>query len=52
MKFYFLICYRQCKLNEIQIRVKYILNGRPINLTTDIVVLDIDLLDGKDIKNH
>ena len=28
---------------------KYILKGRPINLTTDIVALAIDLLDGTDI---
>ena len=52
MYFYFLIGYRQCGLNEIPIRVKYILKGRPINLTTDIVALAIDLLDGKLIKNH
>ena len=32
--------------------MKYTLKGRPINLTTDIVALAIDLLDGKDIKNH
>ena len=52
MKFYFLIGYRECKLNEILIRGNYILIGLPINLTTDIVPLVIDLLDGKDIKNH
>ena len=52
MDFYFLIGYRQCKLNEIPIRVKYTLKERPINLTTDIVALAIDLLDKKDIKNH
>ena len=51
MDFYFLIGYRQCGLNEIPIRVKYTLNGRPINLTTDIVALAIDLLDGKLCKN-
>ena len=32
--------------------MKYTLTGRPINLITDIVALAIDLLDGKDIKNH
>ena len=52
MDFYFLIGYRQFGLIEISIRVKYTLKGRPINLTTDIVALAIDLLDGKDIKNH
>ena len=52
MDFYFLIGYRQCGLNEIPIRVKYTLKGRPINLTTDILSLAIDLLDEKDIKNH
>ena len=52
MDFYFLIGYRQCGLNEIPIRVKYTLKGRSINFTTDIVALAIDLLDGKDIKNH
>ena len=52
MDFYFLINYRQCGLNEIPIKVKYTLKGRPINLTTDIVALAIDLLNGKDIKNH
>ena len=52
MDFYFLIGYRQCGLNEIPIRVKNTLKGRPINLTTDIVSLAIDLLDGKLIKNH
>ena len=52
MNFYFLIGYRQCRLNEIPIRVKYTLKGRRINLTTDIVALAIDLLDGKDIKNY
>ena len=52
MDFYFLIGYRQCGLNEIPIRVKYILKKRRINFTTDIVALAIDLLDGKDIKNH
>ena len=45
MDFYFLIGYRQCGLNEIPIRVKYTLKGRPINLTNDIVALAIDLLD-------
>ena len=52
MDFYFLLGYRQCKLKEILIRVKYLLNGRPINLTTDIVAVVINLLNGKDIKNH
>ena len=52
MDFYFLIGYRQCGLNEIPIRVKYTFQGWPINLTTDIVALAIDLLDGKDIRNH
>ena len=37
---------------KIPIRVKYILTGRPINVTTDIVAIAIDLLDGKNIKNH
>ena len=32
--------------------MKYSLTGRSINLTTDIVALAIDLLDGQDIKNH
>ena len=32
--------------------MKYILKGRPINFTTNILALAIDLLDGKDIKNH
>ena len=32
--------------------MKYILQGRPINFTTDIVALAIDLIDGKDINNH
>ena len=45
MDFYFLICYRQCGLNEIPIRVKYIIKGRPINFATDIVALAVDLLD-------
>ena len=40
------------RLNEIPIRVKYTINGRPINLTTDIVALGIDLLDGKDMTNN
>ena len=52
MDFYFLLGYRQFKLKEILIRVKYLLNGRPINLTTDIVAVVINLLNGKDIKNH
>ena len=52
MDFYFLFGYRKCGLNEIQIRVKYTLKKRPINLTTDIVALSIDLIDKKDIKNH
>ena len=52
MDFYFLIGYRQCGLNEIPIRVKYILKGRPIDFTTDIVAFAIDLFDGKNIKNH
>ena len=52
MDFYFLIGYRQCGLNEIPIRVKYILKGPPINFATDIVALAIDLLDGKLIKNY
>ena len=47
-----LIGYRQCGLNEIPIRVKYILKGRPINFAIDIVALAIDLLDGKLIKNY
>ena len=52
MDFYFIIGYRQYGLKEIPIRVKYTHKGRPINLTTDIVALAIDLLDEKDIKNH
>ena len=52
MDFYFLIGYRQCGLKEIPIWVKYILKGRPINFTTDIVAVAIDLLDDKNIKNH
>ena len=52
MEFYFLLGYRQCGLKEISIRVKYLLKGRPINLTTDIVAVAINLLDGKDIENH
>ena len=52
MDLYFLIDYRQCGVNEILIKVKYTLKLRPINLTTDIVALAIDLLDGKYIKNH
>ena len=32
--------------------MKYILTGRSINFTTDIVALAIDHLDEKDIKNH
>ena len=52
MDFYFLIGYRNSELNKIPIWVKYTLNGRPINLTTDIVALAIDLLDRKDINDH
>ena len=52
MDFYFLIGYRQCKLKEISIRVKYLLKGGPINLTIDIVPVAINLLDGKDIKKN
>ena len=52
MDFYLLICYRQCGLNKILVMLKHILNGRPINLTTDIVALDIDVLDGKFVKNY
>ena len=44
MNFYFLLGYRQCGLKEILIRVKYLLKGRPINLTTDIVAVAINLL--------
>ena len=32
--------------------MKYTLEGRPFNLTTDILALAIDLLDGQNIKNH
>ena len=52
MDFYCLLGYRQCGLIKILIRMKYPPTGRPINLTTDIVVLAIDMLDWKDIKNH
>ena len=52
MDFYYLIGYRQCGLNEIPIRVKYILKGRSINFTTDILAMAIYLLDGKFVKNH
>ena len=52
MDFYFLIGYRQCGLKEISIWVKYILSGRSINLTNDILALAIVLHDGKDIENH
>ena len=52
MDFYFFIGYRQCGLKEIPIRVKYILKGRPINLTTDIVAVANDLFDDKTIKDH
>ena len=52
MDFYFSLGYRQCGLKEIPIRVKYLLKGRRINLTTDIVAVAINLLDRKDIKNY
>ena len=52
MDFYFLLGYRQFGLKEIRIRVKYLLKKRLINLTTDIVAVAINLLDGKDINNH
>ena len=50
--FYFLIGYRQCGLNEFSIKVKYILELRPINFSTEIMALAIDLLDKNNIKNH
>ena len=52
MNVYVLINYQQCELNEIQIIVKYIRQGRPINFTTDIINLAIDRLDENNIKNH
>ena len=52
MDLYFLLYYRQYGMKENPIRVKYLIKGRPINLTTDIVALTINRLDGKDIKNH
>ena len=52
IEFYILIGYRQCGLKEILIRLKYILKERPIKLTTDIVAVAIDLLDGNVINNH
>ena len=52
MDFHFLIGYRQCGVEDIPIKVKYIIKGRQINFTTNIVAVAIDLLDGKLIKNH
>ena len=40
------------RTKKIPIKVKYLLKKRPINLTTDIVAIAINLLDGKYIKNH
>ena len=50
MDCYFLIGYRQSGLKDILIRVKYILKGGSINLTTDIEALAIDLLDEQKSK--
>ena len=49
MDFYFVIGYRQCGLKEIPISIKSILQKRLINVSTDIVAVVNDLLDGKDI---
>ncbi len=52
MEFKFTIGYRQSGLDNIAIKVKYILKGRQINFSTVINAVSIDLIDGNDIKNH
>ena len=52
MEFKFTIGYRQTGVDNIAIKVKYILNGRQINFSTVINAVSIDLIDGNDIKNY
>ena len=52
MEFKFTIGYRQSGVDNIAIRVKYILKSRQINYSTVINAVSIDLIDGNDINNH
>ena len=52
MEFKFTIGYRQSGVDNIAIKVKYILKSRQINFSTVINAVSIDLIDGNDIKNH
>ena len=52
MEFKFTIGYGQSGVNNIAIKVNYILKGRQINFSTVINEVSIDLIDGNDIKNH
>ena len=52
MEFKFTIGYRPFKVDNIAIKVKYILKGRHINFSTVINAVSIDLIDVDDINNH
>ena len=52
MEFKFTIGYRQSGVDNIAIKVKYILKCRQINFSTVINAVSIDLIDGNDIINH
>ena len=46
------IGFRHCGKNTISVIVDYSIKDRQINFTTVIYVVDVDLLDGSEIKNH
>ena len=46
------IGFRHCGKKTISVIVDYTFNARQLNPTTVIYVLDVDLLDGGEIKNH
>ena len=52
MKFKFTIGYRQSGVDNIAIKVKYIIKRSQIHFSTVINAVSIDLIDGNDIKNH
>ena len=52
MEFKFTIGYRQSRVDNIAIKVKYIFKSRQINFLTVINAVSIDLIYGNNIKNH
>ena len=46
------IGFRHCGKNTISVILDYTIKARQLNLTTVIYVLEVDVLDGGESKNH